>query len=109
MVNSEVITEVDVEDVTGIGDGVMAIATKTDKGYTLTQDYGFTIEEENGKVVAFDLMEHPDLGITLLFGNQVFVLKFWDTDDLEKGLSILSQAIEMEIKRRKSLESKKES
>lgn len=96
-------TEVNVDKVEGLGEGVMSIVTKTEKGYTLTRDYGFTIEEENGKVLAFDLLQHPQLGITVLFGNQVFALKFWDMEDLDKGVEIFSQAIKLELERRESL------
>ena len=84
--------------------GVMSVAVKTEKGYTLTRDYGFTIEEENGKILAFDLLDHPDLGISLLFGNQVFVLKFWEEQDLVKGLEMLSLAVKKERDRRQSVE-----
>ncbi len=89
------------ENLAGI-DGVMAVAVKTEKGFTLTRDYGFTVEEENGKVLTFDLLEHPELGITILFGNQVFALKFWDEDDLNKGLQIITQACTKELERRKN-------
>ena len=82
-------------------DGVMSVAVKTEKGFTLTRDYGFTVEEENGKILAFDLLVHPDLGTTVLFGNQVFALKFWDEEDLHNGLKIVSKAINMELERRK--------
>jgi len=80
--------------------GIMKVGLKTENGVTLTEEKGFTIEEDSGKVLAFDVAEHPDLGISLLFGNQVFVLKFWDDEDLKKGLRIFSQAIEQEIERR---------
>ncbi len=58
--------------------GNMNVAVKTEKGHTLSRDYGFTVEEEDGRVLAFDILAHPDMGITVLFGNQVFALKFWD-------------------------------
>jgi hypothetical protein len=81
--------------------GVMTVAVKTEKGYTLTNQYGFTVEEEHGKVLAFDLFDHPELGTTVLFGNQVFVLKFWDDADLEKGLTLVKDALEKEQEKRK--------
>ena len=81
--------------------GIMSVAVKTEKGFTLTRDYGFTVEEENGKVLAFDLLEHPDLGVTVLFGNQVFAFKFWDEEDLARGLQIISEAVNKELERRK--------
>lgn len=83
--------------------GVMTVAVKTEKGFTVTRDHGFTIEEENGKVLAFDYLEHPDLGITVLFGNQVFALKFWNDEDLTKGLDMLTKAVEAERNRRQAL------
>jgi hypothetical protein len=83
-------------------DGVMSVAVKTEKGFTLTREYGFTIEEDHGKVLAFDLVEHPQLGVTLLFGNQVFALKFWDDEDLKRGLGTFSQAVAKEMERRKN-------
>ncbi len=82
-------------------EGKMKVGVKTDKGITLTEEKGFTIEESDGKVLAFDVADHPDLGTALLFGNQIFALKFWDDEDLEKGLRIFSQAIEKEMERRK--------
>ena len=95
--------QVNVPEEPPVGRGVMSVAVKTERGFTLTRDYGFTVEEENGKVLAFDLLEHPDLGITLLFGDQVFVLKFWDEGDLVSGLNIAALAFEKELERRKSL------
>ena len=80
--------------------GTLGVAVKTEKGYTLTREYGFTVEEEDGKVLAFDLLHHPELGTTILFGNQVFALKFWDEDDLRNGLRILAQAVKAEKNRR---------
>lgn len=80
--------------------GSMKVSVKDDRGFVLSKDYGFTVEEENGKVIAFDLIEHPDLGVTLLFGEQVFVLKFWDNKDLEKGLTLVGKALELERERR---------
>jgi hypothetical protein len=84
--------------------GVMAVAVKTEKGYTLTREFGFTVEEENGHVLAFDFLEHPDLGIAVLFGSQVFALKFWTDADLHKGTEIFTKAATAELERRKSLE-----
>jgi len=90
------------ENIPGGIEGVMSVAVKTEKGVTLTRDYGFTVEEENNKVLAFDLLEHPDLGISVLFGTQVFALKFWDEKDLHKGLEIISTAFNKELERRQN-------
>ena len=89
------------ENLAGMG-GVMSVAVKTEKGFTLTRDYGFTVEAENGNVLAFDLLDHPELGTTVLFGNQVFALKFWDDEDLQKGLQTFSEAFNRELERRKN-------
>ncbi len=86
-----------------INTGVMSVAVKTEKGHTLTHEYGFTIEEEEGKVLSFDMLYHEDLGPTLLFGNQVFVLKFWDDADLQRGLDMFTAAVKMELARREGV------
>lgn len=91
------------ENLPGGTKGVMSVAVKTERGYTLTRDYGFTIEEEDGRVLAFDFFEHPELGVALLCGNQVFALKFWDDADLNKGLEIFSKAVTVELERRRTL------
>ena len=83
--------------------GILNVAVKTEKGHTLTREHGFTIEEENGKVLAFDMIEHPDLGVTVLFGDQIFALRFWSDEDLDKGLTMLTTAVEKELNRRKDL------
>jgi len=104
MTDSEVTNHSSEDELRVSHQGVMSVAVKTEKGYTLTRDHGFTVEEEDGKVLAFDILEHPELGVTVLFGNQVFALKFWDDEDLHKGLKILSQAIKKELQRRKEIE-----
>ncbi len=98
---TEYISEKLPENLAGIK-GIMSVAVKTERGITLTQEHGFTIEEENGQVLAFDLLEHEDLGTTLLFGNQVFALKFWDEEDLHSGLKIIAAGIDRELERRKN-------
>jgi hypothetical protein len=83
--------------------GKMRVDLKTEKGITIGKDYGFVVEEENGKVLAFDVTDHPELGTTLLFGNQIFALKFWDELDLHAGLEIISTAVNRELERRQKL------
>ena len=87
----------------GAHEGTMKVKTKNERGMVVTNEYGFTVQEENGKVLAFDLIEHPDLGTTLLFGNQVFALKFWDAEDLDKGLKIMKRAVAEEYRRRENI------
>lgn len=81
-------------------EGNMTIGLKNERGVTLTQEYGFTVQEEEGKVLAFDLMETADYGVALLFGDQVFFLKFWDDEDLTKAESIVKRAFHQERLRR---------
>ena len=88
------------DDLSVSQDGVMSVAVKNSEGITLTKDYGFTIVEENGQVLAFDLINHPNLGITLLFGNQVFALGFWDDEHLLKGRDMVNAAVSKELSRR---------
>ena len=80
--------------------GTAKITLKDERGFILTKDFGFTIEEESGKLLAFDLIDHPELGTTLLFGDQVFSLRFWQNADLDKGLAMLTEAVRREKGRR---------
>ena len=82
-------------------DGVMKVSLKDERGMILTQEHGFTIEEQ-GRVLGFDLYEHPQMGKMLLFGDQVFVLKFWDEEQLEKGLQLLENGFRSELERRRN-------
>lgn len=83
--------------------GKMKVSLKTENGMTLSKEHGFTIEEENGNVLSFDYMHHPELGATLLFGNQVFFLKFWKDEDLQKALDTITTSFNRELERRSSL------
>ncbi len=84
--------------------GKVKVALKTDRGLTLTKEHGFTVEEADGKVLGFDIMETEEYGTALLFGDQIFFLKFWDDTDLDKAESIVKRAIFRErIKRHGSL------
>jgi hypothetical protein len=82
--------------------GNMKVSVKTDKGMLLSKDHGFTIEEENGNVLSFDYINHPEFGAALLFGNQVFFLKFWKDEDLQQGLETITKSFIAELERRKS-------
>lgn len=104
MVDTEITGDVPVPSGDVGIEGILSVAVKTERGHTLTRDYGFTVEEEDGKVLAFDLLEHPDLGIALLFGQQVFALRFWNDEDLQKGLAIVTDAISKEVERRQESE-----
>jgi len=81
-------------------EGTMKIELKDERGLTLTKEHGFTVEEADGKLLAFDLVDTDDYGKALLFGNQIFFLKFWDDEDLSKAECIIKRAIHEERLRR---------
>ncbi len=80
--------------------GKAKVNIKTDRGLTLTKEHGFTVEEADGKVLGFDIVETEEYGTALLFGDQIFFLKFWDEDDLVKAECIVKRAIFQERIRR---------
>ena len=81
--------------------GVMKVELKDEGERILTKEHGFTIKEEQ-KVLSFDRIERPgDYGTVLLFGDQVFFIKYWDDADLEKALALTKEVFEEEIERRK--------
>lgn len=82
-----------------MSDGIMKVSLKDEKGMVLTKEHGFTIEE-NERVLAFDVHEHPELGLLLLFGDQVFALSFWSKENLEQGVKLLKDSLEKELERR---------
>ena len=81
-------------------EGTMKVHLKTERGMALTQEHGFTVEEADGKVLGFDLINTEDHGISLLFGNQIFFLKYWDAEDLVKAELVVKRAIHEERLRR---------
>ncbi len=84
--------------------GTLKVSLKDDKGVTLTKEHGFSIEEENGDILSFDYIENEEHGSVLLFGNQIFFLKFWRDEDLQKAQDVLSKAFARELERRQSNE-----
>ena len=80
--------------------GDMKVKVKTDRGITLSQEHGFTVEEADGKVLGFDIMEKAEYGTVLLFGEQVFFLKFWNDEDLDNAERIIKRAVFRERNRR---------
>ncbi len=80
--------------------GKIKVAVKTERGLTLTKEHGFTVEEVQGKVLGFDIMETEEYGTSLLFGEQIFFLKFWEDEDLDRAESIVRRAIFRERLRR---------
>ncbi len=84
-------------------EGSMKIELKDERGMTLTEEHGFTVEEADGKVLAFDLITTEEHGVSLLFGNQIFFLKYWDEEDLTKAESVVKRAIHDERLRRRGI------
>jgi hypothetical protein len=81
--------------------GSLKVGLKDERGFVLTKDLGFTVEEES-RVLSFDFYNSPDpaIGPALLFGDQVFLLKFWTKQNLEQGLRLLEGSIKAELERR---------
>ena len=81
--------------------GTMKVELKTEDGMTLTKEHGFTIEEEPGKVLSFDLIAHPEYGYILLFANAVGLITHWNNQQLEEAKNIVNKAVDLELARRK--------
>lgn len=81
-------------------EGNLKIGIKEEGGMLLTENHGFTIQEEANKVLSFDKYWHDEYGSVLLFGDQVYFIKFWDTDDLIKARNLLNSVIDGELERR---------
>lgn len=84
----------------GEGTGTYTETIKHDDGTLTTTERGFTFQEETGQELAFDVHEIEGAGTTLLFGNQVFFLKFWSDEQLDKASESFSLAIQKEKERR---------
>lgn len=82
--------------------GKMNVELKEKDGTTLTKEHGFTVKEEAGKVLKFDVIERPDYGTVLLFGDQVYFLSFWDDEDIERALELTKEVFEGELERRRN-------
>ncbi len=66
----------------------------------ITTEKGFTFEEETGQKLAFDVHEVDGVGTALLFGNQVFFLKFWTDEQLDKAFETFTHAVNKEREKR---------
>jgi len=80
--------------------GTLRVGVKTEDGMTLTEEYGFRVEEEKGKILNFDLIAHPDYGFLLLFANAVCMLSYWTNEQLEEARSMVNKAVANELERR---------
>ncbi len=82
--------------------GKMNVGIKDENGMSLTKEHGFTVKEEANKVLSFDKIDREDYGTVLLFGDQVYFIKFWDDADLERALALTKEVFEGELERRKN-------
>jgi len=82
--------------------GKMNVGIKAENGMALTKEHGFTVTEEANKVLSFDKIDREDYGTVLLFGDQVYFVKFWDDADLERALALTKEVFEGELERRKN-------
>jgi hypothetical protein len=78
------------------GTGTYVEGIKHDDGTITTTEHGFTFTQENGQELAFDLHEMDGIGTALLFGNQIFFLKFWEDEHLDKALEVFTAAVQKE-------------
>jgi hypothetical protein len=82
--------------------GNLKVELKGEGGKIVTKDHGFTIQEEQ-KVLSFDKIDRPeDYGTVLLFGDQVYFIKYWDDEDIERALALTKEVFEGELERRKN-------
>ena len=82
--------------------GKINVEIKDENGMALTKEHGFTVTEESNKVLSFDKIDREDYGTVLLFGDQVYFVKFWDDADLERALALTKEVFEGELERRKN-------
>jgi len=82
--------------------GKINVKVEDDSGITLTKEHGFVVKEEANKVLSFDKIDREDYGTVLLFGDQVYFVKFWDDADLERALALTKEVFEGELERRKN-------
>ncbi len=80
--------------------GTYTSTEKQDDDTFVVTERGFTFQEENGLELAFDVSDVPETGTALLFGNQIFFLKFWTDDQLDKASREFNRAIEDEKEKR---------
>ena len=75
--------------------GTYTTKVEDETGTIVTTEKGFTFQEESGQELGFDLYE-TDAGHALLFGNQVFFLRYWTDEQLDKASKFFNEAIEKE-------------
>ena len=79
--------------------GTYKVVTVDEEGNKVViTEKGFTFTEEEGVELGFDFHEVEGAGTALLFGNQIFFLRFWTDEQLNRASTIFNQAIEKERK-----------
>jgi len=71
---------------------IVGIPIKDAQGYTLSEKYGFVLEEVKGRPLVFDYIKHPEYRGVLLINQEVFFLKFWKSEDILKLQAIINDA-----------------
>jgi hypothetical protein len=85
-------------DVTGKGTYISGV--KEDDGSFVTTEQGFTFQEETGTELGFDVHEVEGAGTALLFGDQIFFLKYWSDEQLDIASEVFARAVTMEKEKR---------
>ena len=83
-------------------EGKINIKVEDEAGMALTKEHGFTVKEESNKVLSFDKIDREDYGTVLLFGDQIYFVKFWDDEDLKRALALTKEVFEGELERRRN-------
>jgi hypothetical protein len=83
------------------GKGTYISGVETDEGTFVTTEQGFTFQQEDGRELAFDIHEIDGAGTALLFGDQIFFLKYWTDEQLDRASEVFAKAVEMEKEKRK--------
>jgi hypothetical protein len=83
-------------------EGKIDIKIEDESGMALTREHGFTVKEESNKILSFDKIDREDYGTVLLFGDQVYFVKFWDDEDIERALALTKEVFEGELERRRN-------
>ena len=83
------------------GKGTYIEGIEHDDGTFITTEKGFTFQQEDGRELAFDIHEIDGAGTALLFGDQIFFLKYWTDEQLGRASEVFAKAVEMEKEKRK--------
>lgn len=82
------------------GKGTYVSGTEQEDGTFVTTEQGFTFTQEDGRELGFDTHEIDGAGTALLFGDQIFFLKYWTDGQLDKAFEVFARAVKMEKEKR---------